>query len=180
MKKICFCLLILMAHSCIPVKIAPIIKGEKIANAKKFKKDLPNCNGFIFEDTKNAAEFYNFMNAKYDLNHTNVESNIPITINNRIYYLSFFERERTTKTVNLIPFAVDAALSAKGNDPILDGLYTSRAGYWYIIMSVRDAELKDCLDSNYPQQQDVFLHLKKLKEEYFSTSNYIEAYLKMK
>ena len=114
------------------------------------------------------------------MNHTNVESNIPITINNRIYYLSFFERERTTKTVNLIPFAVDAALSAKGNDPILDGLYTSRAGYWYIIISVRDAELKDCLDSNYPQQQDVFLHLKKLKEEYFSTSNYIEAYLKMK
>jgi hypothetical protein len=61
----------------------------------------------FFEDTKNAAEFYNFMNAKYDLNHTNVESNIPITINNEIYYLSFFERERTTKTVNLIPFAVD-------------------------------------------------------------------------
>jgi hypothetical protein len=77
-----------MAHSCIPVKIAPIIKGEKIANAKK-KKRSSNCNGFILK-TQNAAEFYNFMNAKYDLNHTNVESNIPITINNRIYYLSFF------------------------------------------------------------------------------------------
>jgi hypothetical protein len=32
---------------------------------------------------------------------------------------------------------------------------------------------------HYPQQQDVFLHLKKLKEEYFSTSNYIEAAKKM-
>jgi hypothetical protein len=41
-----------MAHSCIPVKIAPIIKGEKIANAKKFKKDLPNCNGFILKTQK--------------------------------------------------------------------------------------------------------------------------------
>ena len=69
------------------------------------------------------------MNAKYDLNHANVESNIPITINNKIYYLSFFERERTTKTVNLIPFTFDAALSAKVNSPILDGLYTSRNGY---------------------------------------------------
>jgi hypothetical protein len=68
-------------------KIAPIIKGEK-ANAKNLKGSS-NCNGFILK-TQNAAEFYNFMNAKYDLNHTNVESNIPITINNRIYYLSFF------------------------------------------------------------------------------------------
>ncbi len=180
MKKICFCLLILIASSCIPVKIAPNIKEEKIANAKKFKKDLPNCYGFIFEDTKNAAEFYNFVNAKYDLNHTNVESNTPISINNKLYYLSFFERERTTKTVNLIPLAIDAGLSAKGNNPVLDGLYTSRNGYWYIIISVRDADLKDCLDPNYPQQQDVFHYLKKLKDEYFSTSHYIEAYLKMK
>lgn len=169
-----------MSNSCIPMKIAPDIKGEKITNAKKFKKDLPNCYGFIFEDTKNAAEFYNFMNAKYDLNHTNVESNMPITINNKIYYLFFFERERTTKTVNLIPFAVDVALSAKVNNPVLESLYTTRNGYWYIIISVRDAEHKDCLNPNYPEQQNVFLHLKKLKEEYFSTSNYIKAYLKMK
>jgi hypothetical protein len=48
---------------------------------------------------KNAAEFYNFMNAKYDLNHTNVESNIPITINNKIYYLSFFWTRENDKTV---------------------------------------------------------------------------------
>ena len=119
-----------MSNSCIPVKIVPDIKGEKIANAKKFKKDLPNCYGFLFEDTKNAAEFYNFMNAKYDLNHTNFESNMLITINNKIYYLSFFERERTTKTVNLIPFAVDATLSSKGNNPVLKSLSTSRNGYW--------------------------------------------------
>jgi hypothetical protein len=65
------------------------------------------------------------MNAKYDLNHTNVESNIPLlSIKSTIYP---FERENH-KNSNLIPFAVDAALSARHN-PILDGLYTSRAGY---------------------------------------------------
>ena len=47
-------------------------------------------------------------------------------------------------------------------------------------MSVRDAELTNCLVPTYSEQQHVFLHLKKLKEEYFSTSNYIEACLKMK
>ena len=59
-KKISICFLVLFAQSCIPLKIAPNIKGEKIVNAKKFKKDLPKYQGFIFEDTKNANEFYEF------------------------------------------------------------------------------------------------------------------------
>jgi hypothetical protein len=72
---------------------------------------------------KNAAEFYNFMNAN-DLNHTNVESNIPITINNKIYYLSFFWTRENDKNSKIYPLRL-MQLSAKGNDPILDNLYTS-------------------------------------------------------
>ncbi|WP_281299065.1 hypothetical protein [Flavobacterium limnophilum] len=179
-KKISICFLILFAHSCIPLKIAPNIEGEKIGNAKKFKKDLPNFNGFIFEDTKNANEFYNFINAKYNLKHTFVDSNVPISINNKRYYLSFFERERTTKTLNLIPIAIDVAVESKGNDPLLENLYTSRNGSWYLILTVTDPEIRDCLNPNYPEHIEIVNYLKKLKNEYFSTNNYIEAYLKMK
>ena len=180
MKKIGCCFLILLMYSCIPLKIAPNIEGEKIVNAKKFKKDLPNFQGFIFEDTKNANEFYNFINAKYDLKHINVDSNVPIIINNKTYYLSFFERERITKTLNLIPIIVDAKLNENGNDAILQDLHTSRNGFWYIIITVTDAEIKDCLNANHPQNEVIIKYLKNLKNEYFSTSNYIEAYLKMK
>jgi hypothetical protein len=179
MKKISCCILILLASSCIPLKIAPNIEGEKIVNAKKFKKDLPNFQGFIFEDTKNANEFYNFINTKYDLKHSNVESNVPISINNKTYYLSFFERERTTKTLNLIPLVVDAGLDNKGVDPLFKDLYTSRSGFWYLILTVTDPEIKDCLNPSYPQHQEILNHLKNLKTEYFSTSNYLESYLKM-
>jgi len=180
MKNLCAYLLIFSLCSCIPLKVAPLIKGEKIANAKKFKRDLPNFQGFIFEDTKNANEFYNFINTKYNLKHVNVESNVPITINNNTYYLSFFERERITKTINLIPMLVDAKLNQNGNDALLQDLHTSRNGFWYIIITVTDAEIKDCLNANHPQNEAVIKYLKNLKNEYFSTSNYIEAYLKMK
>ena len=92
--------------------------------------------------------------------------------------MSFFERERVSKTLNLIPIAV--GLQSKGNNPIFEGNYTSRKGFWYIVISVRDKEIKDCLDPNYPEQAIVTKHLKKLRDEYFSTTNYVEAYLKMK
>ena len=39
MKKLSCYLLILIAYSCIPYKIAPNIEGEKIIKAKKFKKE---------------------------------------------------------------------------------------------------------------------------------------------
>ena len=180
MKKLSCYLLILIAYSCIPYKIAPNIEGEKIITAKKFKKDLPNFYGFIFEDPKNANEFYNFINAKYNLKHLNVESNVPISINNETYYLSFFERERTTETINLIPFIIDADRNSKGKESLLEDFYATRTGFWYLVLTVTDTKIKDCLNPNHPQHGEIVNHLKKLKDEYFSTSNYMEAYLKMK
>lgn len=180
MKNLCIYLFVFSLCSCIPLRVAPEIKGEKITNAKKFKKDLPNFQGFIFEDTKNANEFYNFINIKYNLKHVNVGANIPFIINNKTYYLSYFERERVTKTVNLVPMFVDAKLNQNGNDALLEDLHTSRNGFWYIIITVTDVEIKDCLNQKHPQNQDVIKYLKNLKKEYFSSNNYIEAYLKMK
>ena len=180
MKKLSCYLLILIAYSCIPYKIAPNIEGEKIIKAKKFKKDLPNFYGFIFEDPKNANEFYNFINAKYNLKHLNVDSNVPISINNETYYLSFFERERTTETINLIPFIIDADRNSKGKESLLEDFYATRTGFWYLVLTVTDPKFKDCLNPNHPQHGKIVNHLKKLKDEYFSTSNYMEAYLKMK
>lgn len=180
MKKLGCYLLIFLAYSCIPYKIAPTIEGEKIIKAKKFKKDLPNFYGYIFEDPKNANEFYNFINTKYNLKHFNVDSNVPITINNTRYYLSFFERERTTETINLIPFIIDADRNSKGKESLLEDFYATRTGFWYLVLTVTDTEIKDCLNPKYPQHQEILNHLKKLKNEYFSTSNYMEAFLKMK
>jgi hypothetical protein len=53
--------------SCIPLSFAPKIKTDKVKLAKRFKRDLPKQHGFIFEDPKEADEFYTFINTKYQL-----------------------------------------------------------------------------------------------------------------
>ena len=102
--------LLLFTTSCIPLRIAPNIKDYKIQVAKKFKRKLPKNYAFIFKDPKEADDFYNFINLKYNLNHENVEQNVPILIENRYYFLSFYESEIPSKYLNFIPFIVDACI----------------------------------------------------------------------
>ena len=129
----------LMFSSCIPLRIAPTIKEERVMLAKKFKRKLPKRYAFIFEDHKDADEFYNYINTKYGLDHQDVERNVPITVDNTAYFLSFYETEIPTKTINLIPILIDATLAEKGYDPILEDVEFSRIGNWYIVLTVSDS-----------------------------------------
>mgnify|MGYP000385870746 FL=1 len=178
MRQLLFSIISLFIFSCIPIRIAPNIETDKLVKAKRFKRDLPRNYGFVFEDPKDADEFYKFINAKYDLGFIDVASNVPLTIDNRTYFLSFYERERVTKTINLIPIAIDAGLESKGNNPILEDAHTSRSGHWYLVLIVTDNELKDCLNPNYINHAKIIKYLRILKEEYLTTHNYIETVLK--
>jgi len=177
MREFLISLLLLFFFSCIPISIAPNIETDKLVKAKRFKRDLPRNYGFVFEDSKDANEFYNFINAKYDLGFIDVESNVPFEIDENNYFLSFYEREKVTKTLNLIPIAVDASLESKGNAPLLEDAHTSRTGRWYLILIVTDADINDCLNPKYESHAKVMEYLRNLKEEYLTTNNYIETYL---
>lgn len=178
MRQLVLGIVSLFIFSCIPIRIAPKIKTYKLVKAKIFKRDLPRNYGFIFEDPKDTNEFYIFINAKYHLGFIDVASNVPLTIDNKHYFLSFYERERVTKTINLLPIAVDASLESKGYDPILEEAYTSRTGHWYLILIVTDNELKDCLNPNYVHHDKIIEYLRNLREEYLTTHNYMETVLK--
>ena len=180
MRRILFYFLLLFLNSCIPLSVAPTISEYKITKAKRFKRDLPKVYGFIIEDRKYADEFYHFINLKYDLGHLNVETNVPFQIDGRFFYLSFFEREKVTRTLNLIPIFVDAKLASDESDPLLEEHHSSRIGKWYIIITVADEQMEDALASEYELREKVIQYLKDLKEEYYSTDNYMEAYLKGK
>jgi hypothetical protein len=178
MRNLLFSVFSLFILSCIPIRIAPSIETDKLVIAKKFKRDLPANYGFVFEDPKDADEFYKFINATYDLGFIDVENNVPLTIDDKSYLLSFYERERVTKTINLIPLAIDASRESKGKNPILEEAHTSRSGHWYLVLVVTDMEFNDCLNPNYLNHAKIIQYLRNLKEEYLTTHNYNETVLK--
>jgi len=164
--------LILLFSSCIPTRIAPDIEEDKVMLAKKFKKKLPKRNSFIFEDPKKANEFYAFINAKFKLNNTNVHWNVPLVVNKSEYYLSFYEVEKASKTVNIAPLIIDAVLYKNDIDPVLENSYTSRTGQWYVVLTVNDQDINDCLKPEYTKRDEIVKFLRQLKKEYLTTSNY--------
>jgi len=175
MKLLLLLFSLLLFTSCIPIRIAPDIKEDKIMVAKKFKRKLPKKHSYIFEDPKDADEFYNFINTKYELNHEDVEYNVPILINKNEYFLSFHEVEITTKTINLIPLAIDAGLQANDYDPLLEDSHVTRIGNWYLVLTIANSELDDCLSPTYANREEVLMFLKKMRSEYLATTNYFDA-----
>lgn len=173
-----YLIFLLLLSSCIPVSIAPNIETNKIVKTKSFKKNLPKGYGFVFEDPKDADEFYNFIYTKYTLEDQEVDSNVTIDISERQYFMSFYEREKTTKTINLIPIVADEKRRQNGNEPLFEDIHTSRTGTWYLIIMVYDTEIKDALNPKYPNQKEVIKYLSALQEEYLSTHYYLETTLK--
>lgn len=174
MKKLTVLLLLLGTVSCIPVRFAPNIRDYKIVLAKRFKRDLPKEYAFVFEDNKEADEFYNYINTKFNLNHQNVDLNVPLRVGMQTVFMSFYERDRISETGNLIPLLIDGILISKDHDPVLEDAYSSRNAHWYILVTVTDQEFKDCLAPDYPTRQPIIAALKELKDEYLSTQNYDE------
>lgn len=169
---------IFLIFSCIPIKIAPKIKDDKVVKAKKFKRKLSKDYAFIFKDTKEAEEFYNYINTKYDLDNESVNANVPFVLDKKLYFFSFSEIEKETKTLNFLPFLVDVALQNNDMEPMLEDTYTSRFGHWYIVLQVFDIYNKDCLHPKYPNRKEILEYLRNLRLEYVNTANYYEALLK--
>ena len=167
-------LFFILFYSCIPLRISPKIKEDKIMLAKKFKRNLPREYALIFKDPKDADEFYNYINIKYELNHQNVGENVPFIIDNEKLFFSFYETEIPTKTINLIPMMADVIIS-KGDDPLFEDAYFTRAGTWYVALTVSDEDMNDCLNPNHKFQKKTVQYLRDLRIEYLNTHNYLEA-----
>jgi len=174
MKKLTILLLVITATSCIPVKTAPKFKNKpyKIMLAKKFQKKMPKEVSFIFKDSKNAGEFYQYINKKYKLNDQNVGSNVPFQIDDETVYLTYYEAERTDEKVNLPLVAIDAKRESNGNSRLFEDNYSTRTGHWYIILTVYDESIKNCLKDKHPLKEKTIQYLKALQQEYLTTQNY--------
>jgi len=64
---------------------------------------------------------------------------VPFKINDDEFSFSFYEVERITKTINVVPIFIDIALGTE-DDPILEDSYSSRKEHWYITLLKRVCE----------------------------------------
>ena len=142
--------------------------------ANKFQRKLPKETAFIFKDPKDADEFYNYINTKYSLNHNNVGLNTPILVNSHRFYFIYHEVERTDETANIGLVFADLVLEEKTGLTAFENNYSSRKGHWYIIITVYDENLKNCLLHKHPKNSEIIQYLKGLKQEYLTTLNYQE------
>jgi|TARA_R110002051_G_scaffold10175_11_gene38891 hypothetical protein len=165
-------LVFLLFQACIPISIAPNLHEGEVIKSRKLVRKAPLKYAYGFNDPKDANEFYNFINMKYDRNNDQVEDNVPITIDNRIYFLSFYETEKSTKTINLLPIVVDGILESNDFDPMLTDAHVSRNGNWYITLTVADLGHNDALHPSHRERSKVASYLKGLQGEYLSTQNY--------
>ena len=178
MKYALVLLITLLSYSCIPLKVAPDIADGKVYAPKKFKKQLPKQHTYVFNDPKDANEFYNYVNAKFQIVYDDATGNIPITMNDKTYYLTFYEVERDTKTVNLVPILVNSAMENKGYTPAFEEAEVTRVGYWYVALTISDTALGDALDPNYKDHKEVLQYANHMRNEYLTTVEYIEVYLR--
>ncbi len=165
MRFIVFVLICLLTYSCVPVQIAPQIKDYKVKKGKKFKRKLPKQQAYIFEDPHGANAFYHFFNANHQQDAVDIAHNIEITIDHRIYYLSFFETDKKTKVLNLIP-------AIFGDDSEIESIEK-----WYIALMVRDAYFNDALKEGHRERDKVIAYLNKLKASYIQHITYDNSWV---
>lgn len=162
MRLITFIFICLLTYSCVPIQIAPQIKDYKIKKGKRFKRKLPKQQAYIFQDPHGTDSFYHFFNSNYQQNDVDVAHNIAVTIDHRVYYLSFFETEKKTKIINLIP-------SILGDD---DEDQINSIENRYIILMIRDAYFNDALKQGYRERDKVITYLNELKTSYINSITY--------
>lgn len=155
-----YCLLFFVG--CIPIKIAPSIKDDKVIVAKKFKRKLPNKMAFIFEDKKEVKDFHTFINKKYNLNYQGVDWTIPIEIEDESFFFTFKEVEISDKSLNLLPILFNESTFFEDEEQI------SRYGNWYLVITVADIDMNDCLKENNSNREKLLKFLRDLKAEYIT------------
>ncbi len=175
---------VLSLQCCVPLRIAPSIEDYKVTRGKRFKRSLSKRQMFIFEDSKEAEQFYNFVNIKFVLNDVNVYDDIPFKINGKHYFFAFYEVEIPNKTLNLFPVIFDIAMNVALQNEEMEPYFSnqaetiSRKGNWYIALEVYNDSEKDCLHETSLSKKIVLKYLRALKKEYLATHNYNETVFK--
>jgi hypothetical protein len=180
-EKGIYIVLVIILHSCFPVSIPPNLEKGQIFKARKFKKQLPKPYSCIFADPKTQMNFTIFLSSKFPPNNEgDSETNVPIKVDGMQYFITFYETEKKSHAVNLLPTIANEVLY-KNNIPVqFNESPIVRDGTWYIAIIITDEDYNDALSPSYIYHEDVLQFSRTLQNEYLSTDNYNSLLLKRK
>lgn len=180
LKALLFIFSLLFLQSCIPLRIAPSIDNYKVSKGKKFKRGLPERQMFIFEDPKQAGQFYEYVDTKFQLKDEQVYDDVPFDVSGQQYFFSFYEIDIPDKAINFLPFLFEQTLNATLNIEDEDEASPEeiRKDNFYIAIEVYNDIEKDCLLQNALSQEAVLNYLSALRKEYLATNDYNELAFK--
>jgi len=173
MKYAGLLILALFLQGCFPVSIPPNLEKGKLIAGQKFKRKLPDQYAYIFTDSKDANQFYYYLSAKFPPNEIgDSESNVPVVVDNHNYYISFYETEKKSRVVNLIPAIANEIMDRKNVPISIDEPPIVRGGTWYIALMISDEQFNDALSPQYHRHQDMLKYAKSIHQEYLGTRIY--------
>ncbi|MBS9461288.1 hypothetical protein KIM67_02610 [Flagellimonas sp. 389] len=158
-------LLILVVCSCTPFQTAPTIDDYQITKGAQLKEGLPEKNLFVFEDPKDANEFYNYINTKFNLENYYVDVEVPFNLDGRNYFLSFYEVEMLDRTVDTFGTVLGIIAGEELEEEPEEFKH-------YIAIEVFSSIENDCLKETYPSRESIVTHLNILKNEYLNGRNW--------
>lgn len=172
MRKLLSCLALVFLTACFPTKTAPEIKTYKLQKASKFSSGLPKDMGFIFKDYKEEGAFYAFVQEKFSLDSEQMDESIAFDLNGKTFLFNFYERERVQETFMLAPML---ALALAGAEPEDEDFIVSGREKWYVVLLVLDENMKDALEKDHPDRQQLVAFLDLLRLEYYDQYHPMEA-----
>lgn len=102
---------------------------------------------FIFEDPKEANEFYYYVNTKFQLGDDRVYDDVPFSIQGQHYFFSFYEVNILDKAVNFSPLLFSATINAvlQDDESAIEDPEEFRKENHYIAIEVYNDIENDCL-----------------------------------
>ncbi|WP_420571223.1 hypothetical protein [Kordia sp.] len=167
-KYISSLLLVFFFTSCISIKKAPEITevGYSIIEGKKLKKALGKSNHFIFLNHLSESDLTSFIIYKLDAADDSYLQNLPVTIHDTRFLMTFYTVKSKDKTLDLFSPIVNRALNNKLNTDFDEDIQIDEFEYYYVAVYVESDIEADSLKEKSIHRAIVERYLVDLMDEY--------------
>ncbi|MFK7748899.1 MAG: hypothetical protein AB8B65_10935 [Kordia sp.] len=167
-KRIAIFILVLALTNCITIKKVPEITeiGYSIIEGKKLKKSLGKSNHFIFLNHLSESDLTAFISYKLNADDDSYLQNIPVSINETRFLMTFYTVKSQEKTLNLLSPVVNRAINNSLNTGFNEDIQVDEYEFHYVAVYVESDMEADSLKEASIHRSIVERYLVELMDEY--------------